>query len=110
MIITEDDIKREQQAVRCKMAIEEYFKAKQVTIDRRSLYDKLQPEPLLFQFAHMIAYLKVDWKDALRWCMENKNAIMIHAEVDLNEHENPEPAPEADGEADRDASLPPHKG
>lgn len=104
MIITEDDIALEQQIVRCKMAIEEYFKAQCLSVDTRVLYQKLNPAPMLFQFAHMIAYLKVDWRDALRWCLDNKNAIMIHAEVDLNE-QDPGAAPATDGTTDRETPV-----
>lgn len=79
LILTKDDLERETQIDRCQAAILEYFRGQQIFVDHESLFKKLSPEPLLFQFAHMIAFLKYDWKDALRWVMDHRQAIILHA-------------------------------
>jgi hypothetical protein len=80
MILTEDDVKLEIQIERCKVAIDEYFRGQQISIDYVALFKKLEPYPLLFQFAHLIAFKGHDWKDALRWCHDHKAEILAHEE------------------------------
>lgn len=84
MIYTQDDLKREIQIDRCKAAIAEYFKGQAISVDYKQLYAKLDPHPLLFQFAHCISFLKMNWRDALRFCIERKDEIIMHSVIDLN--------------------------
>lgn len=78
MIYTEVDLQREIQIERCKVMIQEYFREKLITIDYKALYEKLDPYPLLFQFTHLIAFHKMDWKSALLFCVERRGEIIQH--------------------------------
>lgn len=87
-IITEDDLKLEQQIVRCKLGVHEYFREQCIRIDFEALFKKLDPPSLLFQFAHMLAFHKMDWKDALSWVIANKGKILMYADKKIDEWGN----------------------
>ncbi len=80
-LFTTEMLEREVQFDRCDAAVREYFSGKQIHVDYAELYTKLTPYPLYFQFAHLISFLKYDWKDALRWCLDHRGEILKH-EVD----------------------------
>lgn len=88
-VLTEDALKLEAQINRCHAMIREYFNAQGIRIDYRALFQKLDPPPLLFQFCHEIAYLKKDWKDALRSTIEKRDQVMAYANGLIDEWGNP---------------------
>lgn len=88
-LYTEDDIRAERQVQMCMFSLDEYFREQNISIDQRALYEKLQYPPMLFQFAHLIAFHKMDWKDALRWCMCHRGEIIAYHERKIDEHGAP---------------------
>lgn len=116
MIITEDDRKRETQSIRCKMMLREYFIEQGITIDVQALLKRLTPDPLLFQFCHEVGFKKKDWKEALRWTMDNKHLILAYSRGEMDEWGTPihesagDAATGTDREAHRDDAKPRDKG
>lgn len=103
MLHTPDSLKLEQQVVRCKLSIHEYFKEQCIRIDYEALFRKLDPPSLLFQFSHMIAFHKKNWKDALIWVTENRGKILAYADGQIDEWGNLKHEPtatETDGKVD----------
>lgn len=82
-IFTADDIKLEMQIEMCQDAIFDYFKAKNIQVDFRTLFSKFDHPAQIMQFAHMISFLKYDWKNALSFCVERRNECVEH----FNQHE-----------------------
>lgn len=112
LILTKDDLEREVQIDRCKGAIYEYFNGKALLIDYSALFKKLEPEPLLFQFAHMIAFLKYDWKDALRWVHDHREEIFHHAkeQARIKHEQDADATAQANGKANGNDVGAAHQG
>lgn len=79
VILTEDDLKREVQGARCVQALREIGVPEKVL----SLFN---PDPLLFQFAHLCVFLEMPWQDAIRWLNDHRGEILNHAEKLMKEN------------------------
>lgn len=96
MIITADDIAREQQDGRCRLAL------RMIDVPENVLWSL--KGPLLWQLAHLCCVIDqpMHWRDALRWMQDHKGEILAHAqETEKLKHEqNTTPATSTDGKAD----------
>ena len=60
-----------------------------IRLDTTALFRQLEPYPLLFQFSHLIAFHKMDWRDALRWVTDHKGQILAYDRGEIDEHGKP---------------------
>lgn len=93
MIMTLDDLEREQQEIRCRSAL------RVIDVPDNVIYSV--SGPLLFQLAHLCCVIDqpMHWRDALRWMWDHKGEILHHAEqLEIKKHEQNNGA--SSGEAD----------
>lgn len=70
-ILTEKDLSHMAQEMRCRLALKELGVREEQIFQLHG--------PVLFQVSHLMAFHKMDFRDACRWCWDNKGILLDHA-------------------------------